>query len=658
MEIKIGKFKNKAIIILLVLAVIIPFFVSCVRYSNDYDFNIINYTMDVTIDESGDMHIVESVTNKYNNQNTVFFKDLVYSKNNSFSNSSDRSTLVKDVRLVVEDSSGIVFDTNSDSNTDVHFVGYSYNDDIDERGIPIKCSDYRKSSCEQILYYDASGISEETTFTYYYTIEGVVTEYKDISDFNWIMLDNQPMNVHNVVINITLPEGDYDIEDMNTYFHGTSYGKRKFIDNNEISITVDKLTQGEKVETRLLLDKGVFSSIRVENKHLVNREQDLIAFEENQIKKGQMETIIYYWGSIVVFVLAVLILLLLAMKCYKKYDKEFKSEFYNEYYRELPANYPPAVMGYLYNEKQISNEDLTATLLDLIRRRYLKLVNKSTSVNDDNPDYEIWLNKEMSLDDLKEYEKYLIKWFINDIGDNDKVTSRDLNSYCDIVSNAQNYQANNRKWVYLVEKEAEKYNFFDKETYKARSRYSGYGCITLLFIGILYLMFNLKGYNVSLLLFSSLWFVMFAYIVYVSGMHRKTKQGNEDYVRWRAFKKFLEDFSNFEDYPVPSLIIWEHYLVYATSFGIADKVMSQLKLKFDINTIDDNDYTFVIYYGWRYNNLARLNYSINHAKSSAISTINRYNSSRSNGSFGGGRSGGGFSGGSSFGGGGGSFGGR
>ena len=53
-----------------------------------------------------------------------------------------------------------------------------------------------------------------------------------------------------------------------------------------------------------------------------------------------------------------------------------------------------------------------------------------------------------------------------------------------------------------------------------------------------------------------------------------------------ALKKFLEEFSTFEDYPVPSLIIWEHYLVYATSFGIADKVSEQLKLKFNLEEIE------------------------------------------------------------------------
>ena len=44
-------------------------------------------------------------------------------------------------------------------------------------------------------------------------------------------------------------------------------------------------------------------------------------------------------------------------------------------------------------------------------------------------------------------------------------------------------------------------------------------------------------------------------------------------------KKFLTDFSGMDDYPIPSVTVWEHYLVYAPVLGVADKVMDQLKVK-------------------------------------------------------------------------------
>ena len=42
---------------------------------------------------------------------------------------------------------------------------------------------------------------------------------------------------------------------------------------------------------------------------------------------------------------------------------------------------------------------------------------------------------------------------------------------------------------------------------------------------------------------------------------------------------------------VPELVLWEKYLVYATAFGIAEKVLKQLKVKYpelaDDNYLDD-----------------------------------------------------------------------
>ena len=66
------------------------------------------------------------------------------------------------------------------------------------------------------------GIGDVTTFTYEYTIEGVITEYGDISELNWIMLGEQPMNVKNVEINISLPWSKYSLKEEYMFFHGTN----------------------------------------------------------------------------------------------------------------------------------------------------------------------------------------------------------------------------------------------------------------------------------------------------------------------------------------------------------------------------------------------------------------------------------------------------
>ncbi len=70
---------------------------------------------------------------------------------------------------------------------------------------------------------------------------------------------------------------------------------------------------------------------------------------------------------------------------------------------------------------------------------------------------------------------------------------------------------------------------------------------------------------------------------------RRSVTGQEDYVRWAAFKKFLEHFSEMQRHEIPSLIIWEHYLVYAVTLGVA-KVIRQLEVVFP--QMQDGDYHF------------------------------------------------------------------
>ncbi len=47
--------------------------------------------------------------------------------------------------------------------------------------------------------------------------------------------------------------------------------------------------------------------------------------------------------------------------------------------------------------------------------------------------------------------------------------------------------------------------------------------------------------------------------------------------RWSAFRRFLKEFSTFDDAPALAVIVWEHYLVYAVALGVADRVEEQVR---------------------------------------------------------------------------------
>ena len=55
-------------------------------------------------------------------------------------------------------------------------------------------------------------------------------------------------------------------------------------------------------------------------------------------------------------------------------------------------------------------------------------------------------------------------------------------------------------------------------------------------------------------------------------------EGLEEVAQWKALKNYMTDFSLLKEKEVPDLVVWEKYLVYATAFGISDKVVEQLKV--------------------------------------------------------------------------------
>ena len=79
-------------------------------------------------------------------------------------------------------------------------------------------------------------------------------------------------------------------------------------------------------------------------------------------------------------------------------------------------------------------------------------------------------------------------------------------------------------------------------------------------------------------------------------LRRRTVRGSNDYARWKAFRRFLLHFSELPRQEVPALVIWEHYLVYAVTLGVAQQVIKQLEIVFP--NLEDGQYRFG--YGWYY----------------------------------------------------------
>lgn len=537
--------------------------------------------------------------------------------------------------------------------------------ELDQEDNLVKLKVYEKSSYE------------EKTFIYEYTLLNVAERYKDIGVFNRKVIDsNWDVPLENIHITILIPEGA-NKEDLKVFAHGPLTGVSKIVDERTFTFEVPEVMPGTFVETlaifppQLIPDsKRVYDETKLpsilENEQKLaeeaNRErerarEEMRRREELERKRLEREARLKSIRDRIwpVFVVILLGGLYSWIKFVLKYGRDPKPEFQGDYYRELPGDYTPAVMTYLLTKGRIDSKDLMATIMDLVRKKKITINRiqreKGLVFKKMEEGYEISKIDGAVLDDLYPHESFLIHWFIDKLGDGRSLVLDDLKSILKKRSKALEFHEDYEEFRSLVREQGEAQGFFTKNDLSGSSKYV---LIALaLLIGGPILTIGLKAASGVFMFLLGFVFLFTMWVVYT--IRKRTRYGVEQVAKWKAFKKFLLHFSNMDKAEIPSIVIWEHYLVYAISLGVAKEVIEQLPQVFSEAELMDPSLTYMRTYG-SLNNLMLMNSMITsttNSISSAISTADIASSPNSSGSG----TGGGFSGGSSGGGGGGGGGG-
>jgi uncharacterized membrane protein len=294
-------------------------------------------------------------------------------------------------------------------------------------------------------------------------------------------------------------------------------------------------------------------------------------------------------------VLAIVILIVIWMR----YGRPYTPKFDAEYYRELPAEYSPAEMATLYRD-YLEYSDLTATLLDLTRRGYLIIspMANSEGPQDCNyaftlraqanglsfkkrvgvyPDKKDWkMSQDQSRPDkLSKHELQLLEFLFSKVSDGEDSFSLDqLENFAH--TRYEEFDLFWSLWQDGLYQIAKAHGFRNENDLNGALTGAVLGVISAA-TGALCFVFQEKYPFLQLPYFMITSIICGILLFFIPiFMNRRSPSGQEDLARWKAFRNFLRDFSNLKDYDIPSLAIWEHYLVYATSLGIASKVIEQL----------------------------------------------------------------------------------
>ncbi|MDD4363623.1 MAG: DUF2207 domain-containing protein, partial [Atribacterota bacterium] len=423
--------------------------------------------------------------------------------------------------------------------------------------------------------YDQSS-NERKSFLLEYQLKNVVTKYNDIAEFYWKFFDQSNSSpVQRVQIEVSFPGQILNADELKVFGHGPSQGQVSILDRGVVLYEVESLSANEMLEARILFPTSIVPNAG----KIVNKDQyaQIMQEELNWAKSSDRENLFMLFGLLLIPVMIILNIIT-AIRLYFKYDRELKPEIELDYYRELPSDITPAVLSHLMNIQGADTKDIMATLMDLTRKKYLQIEEITSQGRMKKKDYRfILLN--MDAGSLKQHEINLINWFFYSIGNGESVTLKEIENYSKSSRTQSSFRHQYLKWQEAVKKEFKKYNYFGKSKEGLKVAFK---TVVLEIAGFLVLIIGTILLRVS-------WFVLIpllmtilitgmGLIIYGGLIRKKTQEGVNEYEKWSAFKRFLLHFSNIKDYEIPSLVIWEHYLVYAISLGVAEKVISKLRV--------------------------------------------------------------------------------
>lgn len=629
---------------ILVLIISLFSFISVNYAVSNVNYKIDDYIVDSRIDISGNMVVREVI--KVKGSFNGYIRDLKYKNSNNkvFDKSIDSfyGSSIYDASNIEVRKVGTM---NYDKELDFNVFDQSVNEFTMNDSCTVNKGCYEKSDITDgvsLKMYNETNNSS-TYFYIEYLLGNVVVMHEDIAEvyFNFVgdMFDD---DINKYKLRVVLPDKTKEL--VRVWAHGPLNGNVSPIkDENGYYyggyLEINDLYSNTPVDMRLTFDKNL---ILVDHPYLKKSEVlalDKILEVENlradKANKEREKAKFFMYGSYALGSVYLVLLVLLFVYIYIKYDKELKTNFDMEYNREFINDYDVTNIEYLF-DKKITEKAFSTSILNLIYKKNIKIEQI------DKKDYKLI---KVNTDNVSESEEYLMKMIFDNIGNKEYVLLSQIKKYAkEIHGTTSEFLTSFTTWQNKVTSESIKNNFYESNT---KIKVLGV-LFSLVGYLVFYVMVRFNGFN----LFSIIIFICaLVFMIYVLIFNKRTKRGAEDYQKWKAFKRFLEDFGRFDEKELPEIVLWERYLVYANIFGIADKVGKTMKIKFnEINTNNQYSNGDLLFDYMMWNNL---NHSINNTVRSSVSTARTVvneaiakSSSSSGGGFGGGfSSGGGFGGG-------------
>ena len=418
--------------------------------------------------------------------------------------------------------------------------------------------------------------NKEITVVYEYDLTQALKLYNDVGIFQYKLYDNKevvPINNLSFKINYPSKEGvnfwinPYDVAE-NTKFHW---------ENSSLII--------ENISTNFMTNNIEFSSTIPKNEFSINntyatiiddtKAEDITKAQENYENNYKRNNIVLPLFSVIE-----IMSLLLPIGVYIKYRRKPKLTF--KEIEEPPTDDKPIFVNSIIYSTQIIRgrpniNALKAVILDLIEKNVL-----SYNLYEDTIILKIITNKK----DLLDYELEalnLLKLFEDE---NNCINLNKIKIQLKKGNNSKIYTKKIKKWEENYQEQNDISKFIDN-TYL--DIFFKYGKI-LLIILIIPVILNLVAPH-PFFIYNIITGIIMIIVYFILGKMLSrvnwTEYGMEYYLKWMAFRKYLNDLSLIKEHP-PESKNWNKYIIYATALGCEDCILKSMK---DLN-LKNNLYNF------------------------------------------------------------------
>lgn len=452
------------------------------------------------------------------------------------------------------------------------------------RGYSQGCQDDdTKGAVELVVKHDSRQRSSRVR--YEYTISNSLEYYSDVTQWYWIILEQNhpPMDGYQLQVHIPEPmAAPYD-----AYVHrfrNTELPTVTLSENRqELAVSFKRIPEGSGVEIRYLMNPSMFAEQGTEEglEKLLRDEARIVG-----VRVARESPIFAGIGA------AILALLGLGVNAsYRRVGRDPDIPRL-QYAFEPPSDIPPAaVPAMLQKQKSTSHlrSGFNATVMELARRGFLEFTHDNRS--NKRKKMEMALHLDKPTDELEDIEKEVWQYLqraASHKGTPDYLDYKELRQYSEkrFSKFFEPWVLRVRSWVefYFPVDSQGKRSLTTPESRDAAQRWGLFSFLGMAVCGAL----TWFSIGAAQFLFGACTLACLATIILANVIIPAWRpEVAPEVYGWQAFKRTLRDFSQMKNAPDDFFHLWDKYYCYAAALGVAKQYLSNIQKAIPLRNLDE-----------------------------------------------------------------------